>query len=240
MPPLIEFVESVKSIGLFTRAKRKGPERDLVDRFVSEKKDELSKKALSYALFHEPELPTGFPDVVIVSYNPRIFETWKTDRLKLNSLDIKILHHLNLVHGSDTEGIEKQLGMDGKVLIQSLERLHSSDLIRWYAKKWMPRSQRKKYAIRSIIAIEAKIKNWKSAFSQAEINRWFASESYILTPSAQPTERILQKSQKTGVGILIMPEKSRSKKIRNSLREEIPLCYVSWLFNEWIGRYLYA
>lgn len=239
MAPIIEFTASDRSIGLLTRSTREGPESQLTSEFIENRIPILREHKRHYAIFCEPMLETGFPDIVIVSYNPKAFDNWQGERSKLTVLDIKILHHLHFRGGANAHTIEKELGVNSNDLIRSLERLLESKLIRWYSKQWMPRSLKTRFAVRSIVAIEAKIKNWRTAFKQAELNRWFASESYVLLPVSNPQEKILVESEKLGIGIYSMPNNSYTRKIIASKQGQLPSSYASWLFNEWIGRRLY-
>jgi hypothetical protein len=240
MAPVLDFTCADRSINLLVRSTRTGPESELAAEFVDKTLPTLKNRKRHYALFAEPQLDTGFPDIVIVSYNPHVLDQWVYERKNLTLMDLKILHHLHFVGGADSECIEKKLGVDSKSLVRSLERLLGSSLIRWHGKKWTPRSLKSRYAVTSIVAIEAKMKNWAVAFQQAEMNRWFASESYVLLPVSSPQRQILNKSMDIGVGIYSMASGSNVIKICPSKRGQLPSSYASWLFNEWIGRRLHA
>ena len=236
MTPVLEFTMSDSSIGLTVRPTRSGPENNLTQEFMHKYIEVLKDRKRHNALFYEPLLPTGFPDIVVATYNPKVFEEWNEDRKQLFVIDFKILYHLHFVHGSKAEHIESQLGINSKTLVRSLERLLAAGLVRWYAKQWMPRSLKARYAISSIVAIEAKMKNWQDAFKQASMNQWFASESYVLLPIEKPNKQIIKKSEKLGLGIYSMPTGKKPRTICRPNRGLLPSSYASWFFNEWIGR----
>jgi len=238
MAPIMDFTVSDSSIGLVVRPMRRGPEADLILRFVDAETHSLRGKRRSYAVFQEPQLDTGFPDIVVVGFDPRVFDRWHRDRDHLTTVDLKVIQHLHLVGGADADQIEVQLGLDSKVLVRSLERLLAAGLVRWAARHWVPRSLRSAYGISSIQAIEAKMRNWRDALEQAEMNRWFASESYVLSPIQKPTDRVVAASQSLGVGIYTMPAGTAPKRLTRAKKTPLPACYASWLFNEWIGRRL--
>lgn len=240
MAEVLDFTYSDSSISLSVRATRNGPERVLTDTFISAILPRLRRHQWHYALFCEPQLDTGFPDIVLARYNPAIFVNWSQERGSLTIQDLKLLHHLTCTKGGDAEMIETQLGISSKPLLRSLERLMSAGLIRWYAKKWVPRSIRNTFAISSLIAIEAKMNDWKSAFRQADLNRWFASETYVLSPIAKPQQHIVHKSERTGIGIYSMPSNAHATRIVPAQRGCIPSSFASWQFNEWIGKRLTA
>lgn len=238
MKDFIEFNTSNLEIGLLARNSRKGPEQTLVRNFVDHITNSFKNKSTKLAVFYEPQLDTGFPDIVFVEYLPRIFEKWNDVRSSILPIDIKVLNYLHLVDGSDSSSMENKLGIDSDNLLKSLERLLDSKLIHRKSKQWKPFSLRNNFAIKEIVAIEAKISNLKSAFEQAQINKWYASESYILLPTVMPNKDTINTSQKLGVGIYTSNLNGISK-VSHSMRGMLPSCYASWLFNEWTGRYLH-
>ena len=239
MPKLLEFKKSDPQIGLFARMQVEGPESVLLNEFVEQYADQLCTLKRHYALFYEPLLPTGYPDLVVVSYKPDKYKTWTEERTKLGVLEFKVLHHLYFVKGSTSSSIEQQLGLDGKVLFRILERLMDASLVRRAKQQWLPRPLRDSYGISNIKTIEAKISDWPSVFSQANMNRWFSSESYVLSPVSKPSRQVINNAKGKGVGIYSMPPGTRAKTIQKSERSSgLPVSYASWLFNEWIGRQL--
>lgn len=240
MAGIIEFSKSDKLIGLVVKPVRIGPESQMADIFMEQTISELMKKKDHYAIFIEPQLDTGFPDIVIVSFSPHVFDTWREERAKLTVVDIKVLHHLCFVKGASTENMEVMLGMTHTRLIHSLERLQSANLITCKRAVWKPGKLKSLFGINSIVAIEAKIKNWSEVFRQAEMNWWFASESYVLSPVKQPQKQVLEKANRLDLGLYSMPMQSPITCLRTSKKEPLPSSYASWLFNEWIGRRLCA
>ena len=86
---ILSFSKENNSLGLTMRQSHPGPEAEVVDLFVSqfyEKKEKVQKK---YAVFFEPLLPTGFPDIVIAEYNEKAFSNWNEVRSKLEIIDLK-------------------------------------------------------------------------------------------------------------------------------------------------------
>lgn len=238
MGTVLDFSCSDSSISLSVRSTRSGPENDLTEAFIDTVLPNMRDNTRNYALFYEPQLDTGFPDIVVARFNPKVFTNWSKERNTINTHDLKLLHHLYLSQGGNAEEIETKLGIDGGKLLRALERLMSAGLVDWRGKKWVPRSIRRTYAITSLVAIEAKISDWQSAFLQAGMNQWFASESYVLSPVAKPMERIVSTSRQKGIGIYSLPLKSPLRKIVPAVKTGIPLSYASWQFNEWIGRRL--
>jgi hypothetical protein len=234
MSDTIIFKKSMPSIGYLARKRVKGPEHMLIKEFAERI---LSKNNSDVAVFWEPLMDTGYPDLIFVYYNPKVFEYWAKNRKLLTVTDIKVLHYLYHCNGAACDTIELALGMSGHKLLSSLERLLDSKMIRRYSKQWTPHSIKKRYAVKKIVAYEAKMKDWPSAFRQAEMNKWFASESFIVSPVKKPTQKIVNISTKTGVGIY-SHNNGYPECISKAQRFNLPSCYASWLFNEWIGRKL--
>jgi len=124
-------------MGYLARRSVKGPERRLIKDFA---KSILSENKKHVAVFWEPLMDTGYPDLVFVYYNPKIFEYWCEGRKTLNVTDIKVLHYLHCVKGATSGTIETVLGMSDKKLLSSIERLLDCKMIRRYAKQWTPYS----------------------------------------------------------------------------------------------------
>lgn len=239
MTQVIEFKDSNSQLGLSIRKSKKGPEQEFVQNFTEHISYYFQKKDSRIAVFYEPQLDTGFPDIVFIEYNPSIFDAWKEPRYSLLPADLKVLHHLYHSGGSNSEALTNQLGINSKNLLTSLERLLDSKLIKRTAKHWKPYCLKRTFAIKKIIAIEAKIKNWKSAFRQAETNKWFSSESYVVSPVLRPTTSIVNTARRLGVGIYTF-NATGINEVNQAVKGKLPACYASWMFNEWIGRYLHS
>jgi hypothetical protein len=114
---------------------------------------------------------------------------------------------------------------------RSLERLARSDMALLRGNHWRARPLSKIFAIRRIIAIEAKVSEWRAALDQAFINTWFTPESYVLVPVIPRGASLLDTALKQGIGVL---SKQRPHlEPRPAMR---PRSYASWLFNEWSWR----
>lgn len=84
-----------------------------------------------------------------------------------------------------------------------------------------------------MIAVEAKIDEWKAALEQAHLNTWFASESCVLVPRVPRNSELLRTAQELGVRVLA--RESDQWDIPDPIRSG-PRSYVSWLFNDWAWR----
>ena len=88
------------------------------------------------------------------------------------------------------------------------------------------------FKIKKIVSIEAKIGKWHDVIDQSYTNQWFSSESYVLLNSL-PTAQCEITCKKDGTGILNFQNK-KYQIVVESAHRDLPVSYVSLLFNEWI------
>lgn len=239
MDRVILFNDTMPQIGLITRKVTEGIELELVEKFIDFKISEFEKseKKTCLAVFCEPHIESGFPDVVFAEYLPVAFEKWTNTRFLLTNSDFKVLQHIIACGGADAMTLVKQLGVDVKNLILTLEKLLDARMIKRENKVWKAYNINKIFGIKKLVAVEAKIKKWSTVLRQALLNKWFASESYALSKlSTKPTKRVVELFENNGVGMYIF--NGSFKKINNSQILQLPSCYSSFMFNEWIGRRL--
>ena len=235
---ILNFKRSIPSIGLYTRKFRFGPERSMLKKFITDYSQKIKSNKDSIAIFQEPMIETGFPDVVFVKYNPNVFDKWTKNRVNLDVDDIKLLHYLHNVNGANADVIKKQIGMkDGKIL-HSIERLIDAKLVTRQANQWVISDLESIFGVKQIIAVEAKIADTTTVVNQARANMWYASESYILSSIPKPSNDLLASLQLYGVGIISL-QKNKFNQIQPPAKLNIPSSYLSWIFNEWIGRKLF-
>ena len=65
MAPILNFTCADRSIGLLVRPTQAGPESKLTSEFIERTMPILRERKRHYALFCEPQLESGFPDIVI-------------------------------------------------------------------------------------------------------------------------------------------------------------------------------
>ena len=90
------FDHNRRKIGLYTRTPTEGEELELVREFISYYCDNFLRynKKNNLAVFIEPKVASGFPDIVFASYSPKIMENWSCERERLTLNDLKILSYL--------------------------------------------------------------------------------------------------------------------------------------------------
>jgi hypothetical protein len=225
-----EKIPGFSQVGLSFRKPTVGPEYELVLAYIDSQLP--APRGQKRTVFVEPEIESGFPDVVAVYWHAATALRWSSVRTQLTRVDIRVAHFLAMVGGTELDTFKPFFW---KSIAPSLERLRSAGIVRAASKKWQLRSLRDIFAVRRLVALEAKIDHWRDGLHQAMQNTWFASESYLLLPRVPKGSDLLEEALRLGVGV-----KTRDQKLDSSegpaRRDRIPKSYASWLFNEWAWR----
>ena len=109
-------------IGLYTRNTTPGSEYRLVEQFIDYYCSVFLRgnKKTQLAVFVEPRIDSGFPDVVFASYLPSITDNWSEEREKLDIFDLKLLSYIFDVKTVKGTTIITKLGFPEKQTIASL------------------------------------------------------------------------------------------------------------------------
>lgn len=217
-------------IGAAFRRARSGPERDLVEWYLEALPITIPDGCRA-TIFREPRLASGYPDLVVVIWCVATASRWSHERAALLSRDLQLLQFLHQVPNA---GMTLLRTLFGKSVNSSLDRLCAADLVQKAFDSWEPSPIVDSFAARRIIAIEAKVAEWPAALSQAVLNRWFASESYVLLPHVPRGDRLLQAAKPLGIGVCTREGSLvRAPRRRNGA---LPVSYASWLLHEWTWR----
>jgi len=223
-------------IGLFTRNNTYGEEYALVGQFIDYYCSVFKRnnKKMQLAVFVEPRIDSGFPDVVFASYLPSILDNWSDKRERLDVSDLKVLSYLSGVGREKGEMIITKLGFSEKQAINSLEKLMDAKLITYNVGGWQTRKLRDTFSITKLIAVEAKLSDVSGVVDQSYVNTRFASHSYALINSTNPASETKKRFAEYGIGLY-----SRGTCFMRHVEAKkytLPSSYVSYQFNEWIGR----
>ena len=229
------FNHSMSEIGYTARTATTGDEFKMVQQYILYLEKKYQKlKSKSVAIFIEPQLDTGYPDIVIVEYNHSLKFELKRE-LSIN--DLKILFHIQKQKSTTTDSLKAQLGFTDNDIEKTLKNLNQHKLIRMNKANSNIRNVkiRNYCAINKIISIEAKIDKWSEAIQQASKNIWFSTESYILMNKNSCNESIVKKCKESGIGIILV--NGSIKVMLKSEKRAFPVSYSSLLFNEWLQKY---
>ena len=235
----LKFQDGDQRIGLAVRRTRSGPECEFVQRFIPHIETLFDQPKLDLAIFYEPHLTTGFPDLVIAQYDETVFNRhWIETRSQIQVKELKLLQHLYRVGTGNSEQLAESVGVRTREVTRRLEQLAIAGLVAHTNQLWQPINIEQAYGIKQLIAVEAKMSGWQRVTMQAHINTWFASKSYILSPVRNPMPKVLVEAERWGLGVYLYPDQEIHEVVIPG-QSELPSCYASWLFNEWIGRRLY-
>jgi predicted transcriptional regulator len=224
-------------IGLKYRTSIEGPELDLVNQFIEEIPKIFKSKNNKLALFIEPLIYGSYPDIVITEYNPKLIDTWNEKRNSLNDIDFKIFENIRLGDGLTSTELFKNTNFNYKILFECIEKLYDAGLINRQNGKWKSNPLKDIYSIKRLVSVEAKMKEWTTLLNQADANQWFASESYALSSVKTPRESTINKFKDYGIGLYSLSNQ-KLVKLNEAKKQSLPKSYMSWMFNEWVGRYV--
>ena len=231
---------SQPDIGYIARTNTAGKEFEMVKQYIDHLIKKYSKlKKKKAVIFIEPQIDTGYPDIVVVEYFSSPSLPWKSIRSTLNSTDYKMLFFIQSEKNLSIKKISETLGYPVDVVEKSISRLASSGLIHISKSKKYVRNipLNTYYRIHKIIAIEAKIDKWHAAIRQANNNIWFSTESYILMNKETYSSTVSSMCESMGLGIIVA--NGDIKTLLTSQKRKGPISYASLQFNEWVLRYLY-
>jgi len=230
--------ENRPEIGLYTRNATEGNELELVKQFIEYYCETFlqKKKREHLAIFVEPRIESGFPDIVFASYLPSILNNWSVEREALDIFDLKLLSYI--CNGQNAKGLKiiAKLGFPEKQTITSLEKLMDANLLLYKAGSWQTKELRDVFSITKLITVEAKLNDVKKVLEQSLLNTWFASHSYALTNVSNPNNKTVQLLNRYGIGLYCKGADFNEFVVAK--KHNLPSSYVSYQFNEWIGKAL--
>lgn len=224
--------ESASASPMVFRQPTAGPELELVHHYCQNLLTGTVGQSVS--IFLEPKLDSGFPDVVAVFWNPEVASQWPEQRRHLLPEDLLITHHVNIAGKLPVEFLVKRFGT--RRASEMMLRLSDAEIVQVRSEELTRKSLDEVYAVNRLVAIEAKVKDWRKGLEQAVQNTWFASESYLLLGVLPQKAGMAEYAQQLGVGV-IQKEQSLQTPYLKSTVGKLPVSHASWFFNEWAWRY---
>lgn len=207
-----------------------GPELTLLEEFLADPCLKSTKRC-HVSCFIEPRIDGGYPDAVIAFWDPSICRSWPEARVGLGEDDFRLLQLLSLAGQSTAESLAERFGSPVK---RSLERLIAAQTVESDGSTFRAAALEQTFAVRRLVAIEAKMSGSTSGLHQAVRNSWFASESFFLT-GTEPSVRLLNEAERMGVGLLTSQTTITKPKLP-AIERRLPVSYVSWMFSDWAWR----
>lgn len=211
--------------GIVFRKALPGPERQLVERLITAM-PLVHAPDSRVTVLREPGLESGFPDLVVVVWRYSRTTEWGEPRLALLQDDLRLMHYVFQRRRVVQSELELHFGT--RFARSSTERLHGAGLVRSAGQAWFPCALERVFAATKIIAVEAKIGKWADVLSQARLNTWFASKSYVLVPRV--SEDQVRDAQRFGIGVLSPNQDGVREWSASTAR--LPRSYASWVVND--------
>jgi hypothetical protein len=212
---------------LRSRASTDGPEQALLTGALASFC--TSFRAPSIVL-QEVHLPTGVPDAVAVLLRDSDVAI-AHERLGLSAQDLRLFQHISTVRHSCVRDLAIALRWGTADLLRSVSALQAAGFL-WESTNLVhARKLADIFLARQIIAIEAKMTDWRRAVDQAIANTWFASHSYILLPDRPLGQAVLTEAARFGVGVLTFDGVETRTRLR-AVARKLPASYGSWLIHE--------
>jgi hypothetical protein len=229
----IKKYKALKSHGPLLRYPLDGQEAELVERYLTQWLSSSLERGSRVTVFLEPRLVSGYPDVVAVYWTPTIASRWPRARSDLTPIDIRIIHQAYLSKRYDESMLGALFGR--ATVVESTDRLEAARIIVRGKRSLRLQPLREIFAVKRLVAIEAKIAAVQRGLDQAFHNTWFASESYLLVPALPRKTEFLSAARNLGIGLLIEEIAFDEAPVR-ARKDRLPKSYPSWLFNEWAWR----
>ncbi|MGH9365682.1 MAG: hypothetical protein ACRD1B_10535 [Thermoanaerobaculia bacterium] len=204
-----------------------GPEHTLVSAALTRHAGFISRQQL----FQEPAVPTGFPDLVIVLLSRERCHA-PPARLRLTDLHLQLLQHISSIGRSTIQDIAADLLLRPRKVTVAVGDLAAARVVFVEDGGVEARPLSEIFVARRIIAVEAKVRDWRNAIEQARANSWFASHSLILLPAERFNDRVAEAALDAAVGVLTFDGAKMMVPVK-PIEHPIPASYGSWLFNEW-------
>ncbi|MEP6674180.1 MAG: hypothetical protein ABJA78_03470 [Ferruginibacter sp.] len=177
-------------------------EKQLVNELKKSFHSMCSWNTLRFPTHFIQEVNLGFGIADLVIYKLKDHQIRSDQNLELNHFDISIYKIIEKNRITSVDLLHEVTGATKKTINTAIQKLIENSYIQKHDSiiKFC-RSYQK--ATNEVIAIEAKLKNWKRALDQAYRYKWFASQSFVVldTKNIMPAKKNIQAFQKLNVGL---------------------------------------
>ncbi len=139
--------------------------------------------------FIEPRIGTCFPDIVVIIWHEPTTKKWFPARKSLSISDLRLIHLLFSLGPVPSSRLEMYFKINP---IHILERLQEAGVVYLKDELWTLKPLDEIFAIRKILAFEAKMKPSDEAFRQALVNIQNGDGSTITNQNLIITGQTLQ------------------------------------------------
>ena len=185
-------------------------------------------------VLREVNVGFGIADIVVVEHTPCSYQ-----QQVLLKHDISIYKVIEKQGKYSVPDIIESTRLNKQQVNISLNKLGDLGYITWSCPKTVELVKKYESTIRDVVAIEAKLKDWKRALNQAYRYKWFASRSYVLLDNAhlKPAIKNLNAFQTLGVGLMSLDLAGNWKTIYEPKADEPINHKMTMLLNEQVKAY---
>jgi hypothetical protein len=147
----------------------------------------------------EPHVFSSFPDAVVVYWDAKAGALLRTrfDGVRLS--DLRMLSALTMRGSMDLTDLAIEYGDQ---MSRGLRRLENAGAVTVGDSRAVVSPVEEIFAVRRLVAIEAKMHDWRGGLAQAVHNTWFAAESYLLLPTLPRGRAPYDEAERLSVGLL--------------------------------------
>ena len=195
----------------YFRHLREGPEADLQRALESQLPSLFPQEQRLVWTAGCIPIGAGHPDLVLTVCEPEILAL-SSDRMEHKSL----VSYLRTVTRARPETISSRTGLSRRSVERSLRHLIDSDVIVFDGRSYALTSEWRSI-LPEVITIEVKMRDWRSAASQALRNTIFAHRSFIALPERAAAQVSLDADfKKLGLGLISVSESGEARLVRRS------------------------
>ncbi|MCU6703034.1 helix-turn-helix domain-containing protein [Muriventricola aceti] len=122
--------QSIPQINYIARTCTQGEEFTMVNSYIESLVRKYSRfKNKHAAIFIEPQIDTGYPDVVVVEYYASILPEPNEVRKKITATDLKILYYIHCKKYLTLQELSQKLAYTPEEVRRSVHRLANANLI---------------------------------------------------------------------------------------------------------------
>ena len=122
--------QSMPDISYYSRNITYGEEYNLVQRYLEKKKKKHTfRKKSKTLIFLEPQLETGYPDIVIIEYSLSKDFSFVDDQIGFSLNELKILFHIQTKRHILIDELLSQLGFSRDFVEATLEKFLQAELV---------------------------------------------------------------------------------------------------------------
>ncbi len=205
-------------------------EEDLIKVLKKKLKETFFRENIE--IFEEVSLGYGIADIVISDINNRNIENFSVGE-SLTKSDINIYIIINKNPNVSFDNILDTTRTPRKAILKSLRKLINRGLVKQKDDSFSIQEQYQ-LPFKNNFAIEAKLKDWKRALSQAHRYKWFAEYSYVVLDAhySQPAIQNIGLFRKFNIGLATITPDGEFTRIFNPIRQKPLDATMQILFSE--------